>query len=119
MEEEEQSQLFTPASRSIALQTAFEDARPPPRLQILDRFANAAPNPYAKYGLEQTCANKFSDPNFFLKEWLDDQERKAEALKAERKARRKARQGVQAEGGVNRVKAKRVRKKKAKKIVGM
>ena len=77
LDEEEQSQLFTPASRSDALSAAFEDARAPPRLQILDRFANAVANPYAKYGLEQSCANKFSDPNFFLKEWLDDQVRPA------------------------------------------
>ena len=46
---------------------------------------------YHKYGLEETCLDLYSDPNFFLKQWLDDEEVKRKALKAERKAKKAAR----------------------------
>lgn len=85
---EEQSGLFTPASRPPSLQAIFEAARPSPRLDLLDRFVvqKEGGNRYAKYGLHDTCASGYSDKHFFLKMWLDEEERKMEVLKAVRAA---------------------------------
>ena len=49
------------------------------------------PTHRGKYGLEQTCLDLYSDPNFFLKQWLDEEEDKRKALRAERKAKKAAR----------------------------
>ena len=64
--------------------------RAPPPLDILDKLVKPPEGggKYAKYGLSDTCADGYSDKHFFLKRWLDEEERKLLALKAERKARR-------------------------------
>ena len=95
---EEQSALFTAASRPPSVQAAFDRARPPPRLDLLDPFVPAPPGggKYAKYDLLDTCADGYSDAHFFLKQWLDEEERKLNDLKAVRgcAARRKACHGA-------------------------
>jgi hypothetical protein len=83
---EVQSNLFVAETRPPALQEAFEAARRPPKLDLLDSFV---PKPegggkYAKYNLIDTCADGWSDKHFFLKQWLDEEERKVNALKAVR-----------------------------------
>ena len=55
------------------------------------RFVQRDPTHRGKYGLEQTCLDLYSDPNFFLKQWLDEEEDKRKALRAERKAKKAAR----------------------------
>ena len=127
----QQSGLFTPNSRPSALQATFEEARAPPPLHLLDQFVTRDPaeNKYHKYGLESTCLDLYSDPNFFLKQcaclpapsppltgfarvrhlgrfarrvgvrWLDEEEVKRKALKAERKAKKAARGDGAADGG--------------------
>ena len=112
----EDSGLFLPNTRPTGLQTAFEEARPPPSLDLLDPFVDRSANPgkYAKYGYGETCASNYSDPYFFVKQWLDEEEAKRKVLKAERKARREERRGRQ--GNVPTMvvqkKAKRVQKKR-------
>ena len=66
----ETNSLFTPASRPPALQATFDEARAPPPLHLLDPFVERDPaaNKYHKYGLEETCLDLYSDPNFFLKQ---------------------------------------------------
>ena len=83
--------LFTPHSRPPALQATFEEAKEPPPLHLLERFVQRDPTHRGKYGLEQTCLDLYSDPNFFLKQWLDEEEDKRKALRAERKAKKAAR----------------------------
>ena len=84
---EEQSGLFTAASRPASLQAAFDAAKPPPALNKLDSFVHRdTKGLYAKYGLVETCANGYSDKDFFVKQWLDEEERKVNALKAVRTA---------------------------------
>ena len=106
----EANSLFTPASRPPALQATFDEARAPPPLHLLDPFVERDPaaNKYHKYGLEETCLDLYSDPNFFLKQcarplaraggrptdppthrprrpfcrWLDEEEEKRAARKA-------------------------------------
>ena len=80
--QEEQSGLFTAASRPSVLHATFAAARAPPQLYLLDSFAARAEGRYAKYGLTETCANNYSDKDFFVKQWLDEEERKVNALKA-------------------------------------
>lgn len=83
---EEQSGLFSAASRPPSLQAAFDAARPPPQLQNLDNFVTRPEGggKYAKYNLAETCADGYSDKHFFLKMWLDEEERKFLALKVRR-----------------------------------
>ena len=115
---EEQSNLFSAASRPPSLQAAVSAARAPPPLGLLDAFV-AQPEgggKYAKYDLHDSCLDGWSDQHFFLKQWLDEEERKVNILKAERKARRaerRAKEGPSAhKGGHTRREAKRVAKKK-------
>eukprot|EP00964_Phaeocystis_antarctica_P062102 scaffold37162_cov63-Phaeocystis_antarctica.AAC.2 len=109
---EQVSGLFTPNSRPPALQATFEEAKEPPPLYLLDQFVQRDPsgNKYHKYGLEETCLDLYSDPNFFLKQWLDEEEVKRKALKAERKAKKAAR-GEGATGPKKAKGAKKVKKK--------
>ena len=115
---EEQSGLFTDASRPPSLQAAFEAARRPPQLGLLDPFVTRPEGggKYAKYNLIDTCADGYSDAHFFLKQWLDEEEAKFAALKAERRARkaerRRGKEGADGLGAVKRDKAKKVVKKK-------
>jgi hypothetical protein len=83
---DEASNLFTAASRMPSLQANFEAARAPPPLSLIDPFVKRPESggKYAKYGLMDTCADGYSDKHFFLKMWLDEEERKMEVLKAVR-----------------------------------
>ena len=42
------------------------------------------PGRYAKYNLFDTCADGYSDKDFFLKQWLDEEDRKYEIAMAVR-----------------------------------
>ena len=77
----EESSLFGPESRSGSMQAAFEEARPPPGLDLLDGFIDhaAAPSKYAAH-FPETCASAFPDPFFFLQMWMDDEEKKRAVL---------------------------------------
>ena len=111
---EEISGLFTADSRPAVLQAAFDAARAPPQLHLLDTFVQRPEGRYAKYGLVETCANLFSDRHFFLKQWLDEEERNVNALKAEKKARRaerRERPGAH-DAHVKKGEAKRIAKKR-------
>ncbi len=69
--------LFSAASRPPWVVAALERARPPPALQRLDALA---PPPaeedvhlreiYAACGISPSCADGFSDPHFFHKQWI-------------------------------------------------
>ena len=72
------------------------------------------PTHRGKYGLEQTCLDLYSDPNFFLKQWLDEEEDKRKALRAERKAKKAARGAGAAGPKKAKGAAKKVKKKKFK-----
>ena len=114
---DERSGLFTAASRPPSLQMAFDAARAPPPLDILDKLVKPPEGggKYAKYGLSDTCADGYSDKHFFLKRWLDEEERKLLALKAERKARRaerRANQGIDAAQSTVKQEPKQVVRKK-------
>ena len=50
--------------------------------QFVERDASA--NPYHKYGLHESCMTHFSDQDFFVKQFLDEEEKKVKKLKEER-----------------------------------
>jgi len=114
--------LFSAASRPPWVVAALERARPPPALQRLDALA---PPPaeedvhlreiYAACGISPSCADGFSDPHFFHKQWIAEEEARRRRLLDERKARRAARRSARpaqvGSASVDR-KAKRVQRKK-------
>jgi hypothetical protein len=51
---------------------------------LLDTFVTCEPGRYAKYNLFDTCADGYSDKDFFLKQWLDEEDRKYEIAMAVR-----------------------------------
>lgn len=80
--------LFVPASQSIALRNARAEAKPVPRLDLLD--------PYSEDG--SSCTSKFSNPRFFFEKWLEaEQERQKKAAedRDKRKKKKKKRPQVQ------------------------
>jgi hypothetical protein len=79
---DEKSNLFDRESIPHALQTIYDDkCKPPPKLHLLD--------PYAEDG--RPVLTKYTYPQFFLDEWIAEQQKQVEILKAERRQRRKDR----------------------------
>ncbi len=79
---DEKSNLFDRESIPHALQTIYDaKCKPPPKLHLLD--------PYADDG--KPVLTKYTYPQFFLDEWIAEQQKQVEILKAERRQRRKDR----------------------------
>ena len=112
----EASNLFHAASRPPALQDAFNRANRPPPLYLLDQFVDedfAVEGAPTKHRYGDSCIQSFSDPHFFLKEWLDDEKAKRSKLMDDRRARRAARKSIllgSSQGAAR--SAKRVQKKR-------
>lgn len=78
----EQAALFTKNSLPPPVQALYDLAKPPPRLEILDPFMEN----------EQKALKLYTNPDFFLEEWLEEQRKIREEAKRARRERKKQRQ---------------------------
>jgi len=81
----EDSQLFRPETNAACIAELFKDAFPPPNLEIMD--------PLMENG--ESALRKYTDPNFFVIEWVQAMEKQnEEARKARREKRKNRKQQV-------------------------
>jgi len=77
------AQLFVRSSNDASVLRLWETATPPPDFSGLDEFCE--PN--------ETCLSKYTNPSFFINEWLEQQKKERSKLKAQRDKRRADREG--------------------------
>jgi len=81
----EDSQLFRPETNAACVAEMFKDAYPPPNLEIMD--------PLMENG--ESALRKYTDPLFFVTEWVQAMEKQnEEARKARREKRKNRKQQV-------------------------
>lgn len=85
----EKHQHFQPTALPKSVAAVRAHLNPPPRLHLLDAFADDG----------KPCLTKYSNPNFFLEQWAAEQDKKFAELKAERKKKREERVARRAERG--------------------
>eukprot|EP00941_MAST-03F_sp_MAST-3F-sp1_P006256 g6256.t1 len=76
------SQLFTKETRPAHVKIQYDSVNQPPRVHLLD--------PFQPEGSE-SCMKKYSDPEFFFREWLREEEKKLAIAKEAKKQRRRER----------------------------
>lgn len=81
-ENPEKHQHFVADTKPIQVTSVRESCVPPPRLDLLDVYADEETKP---------CLTKYTHPGFFLEQWAAEQEKKMIELKAERKKKREER----------------------------
>lgn len=74
------AQLFTRASNNEALMTIYKNCSAPPDFSSLDEFQPG-----------EKCLSKYTNPNFFIDEWLQQQKRERDKIKETREIRRASR----------------------------
>jgi len=81
----EDSQLFRPETNAACVAEMFKDAYPPPNLEIMD--------PLMENG--ESALRKYTDPMFFVTEWVQAMEKQNEEARKARREKRKNRKQQQ------------------------
>ena len=82
----EEDQLFRSATMPENVRSMYDAAEDPPNLELMD--------PYMENG--ETALKKYTDPDFFIMEWIREMERQreeAKKIRSDRKKKRKTRPG--------------------------
>nr|AAD29083.1 SCAR1 [Dictyostelium discoideum] len=93
----ERNQHFTHASIPASINTVYEKCKPPPNLQLLD--------PYMDDG--QKSLKLYTNPDFFMDEWVAEQQKLHEEARQRKRERREAR--LKKKGEKNEVEVKKVK----------
>ncbi|KAJ1400723.1 hypothetical protein B484DRAFT_405951, partial [Ochromonadaceae sp. CCMP2298] len=78
-----QSQHLLPSSMPASLKSRYESIKQPPNFHMLDTYA-----PYLNLGKAKCVAHRYSNPNFFVDQWVAAQEKRMQQLDRERKTQR-------------------------------
>jgi len=84
----EDQQLFTKSSVPLPLQAIYNSASPPPNLAIMDAFADEG----------KSCLKMYTNPSFFIDQWVTAQLEAREKIKDDAKKRKKKPKGNKGEG---------------------
>ncbi|KAK5580754.1 hypothetical protein RB653_000778 [Dictyostelium firmibasis] len=93
----EKNQHFTHASIPTSINTVYQKCKPPPNLQLLD--------PYMDDG--QKSLKLYTNPDFFMDEWVAEQQKLHEEARQRKRERREAR--LKKKGEKNEVEVKKVK----------
>lgn len=78
----------------------YEKCAPPPQLHLLDPCTDDG----------KPCLSKYTNPEFFIEKWIEEQQKQVEAMKAERKRRREERRLAMAQNEQSATGAKPIKK---------
>jgi len=95
--QKEDSQLFRPETNAACIAELFKDSFPPPNLEIMDPLM---PN-------GESALRKYTDPNFFVTEWVQAMEKQNEEARKARREKRKKRKEQESQVGARQVAVKK------------
>jgi len=75
------SQLFTPDSTPLPIKLVYKKCTPPPNLHSMDQFMDNG----------KSCMEQYTNPNFFIDEWIMEQKKLREQAREDRRKRREER----------------------------
>jgi len=101
------AQLFTQNDCSNAIRNLYAKANKPPRLDLMDKFMDDG----------KKCLSLYTNPSFFLDEWIVEQHKLRQAAKEERKKRREERRLKKEEESVKGTKVVTKKVTKLQKVV--
>lgn len=122
----EEQQHFTSAAMPVRVKIQYDKCKPPPNLSLLVCQRTVLPTNYFKDAYMddgQKALKLYTNPQFFIDEWIAEQKRLQEEAKARRRERREARlKKKQEKGGDNPTKGpvqvQRIRKIKYDPVTG-